>query len=363
MDPQKLYADVEYAWQHSALPLLKSYIQIPNKSPLFDHDWEKNSYIDAAVELVAAWCKQQALPGMQIQVLRLPGRTPLLVVEVPGQLEQTVLLYGHLDKQPEMSGWREGLGPWQPVELDDRLYGRGGADDDYAVCAALIALQALKAQGLPHARCVMVIESSEESGSIDLPYYMEQLKPWLKQVDLVICLDSGCGDYQHLWLTTSLRGLVSGYLRVQVLTEGLHSGYASGIVPSSFRIIRQLLDRIEDATTGQVLLPACHVPIPKARIREAKLAAQVLGEKFFLEIPWHGATRSIDQDIKTLLLNQTWRAALSITGCDGIPTLSKAGNVLRAETALQLSMRIPPTCDPKAVSTANKALPVGKFPL
>jgi len=349
MNNQQLYTYIEQQWQDSALSTLKSYIEIPNKSPLFDQDWQKNGHIEAAIKLIVNWCNQQMLEGQSVQVLRLPGRTPLLVIEIPGALDQTVLLYGHLDKQPEMAGWHEGLEPWTPVELGDKLYGRGSADDGYAVFSALIAIQALQNQRIPHARCVIIIESSEESGSPDLPCYIESLRPWLKQVDLVICLDSGCGDYQHLWLTTSLRGLVNGQLQVQILKEGVHSGSAGGIVPSSFRIMRMLLDRIEQAATGTIQLPTCNVPIPTQREQEADCAAAVLGQQVFLDMPWHGASQPVNQQIKTLLLNRAWRPALSITGCAGLPELAKAGNVLRPETTLQLSLRIPPMCDAKKV--------------
>jgi acetylornithine deacetylase/succinyl-diaminopimelate desuccinylase-like protein len=253
-----------------------------------------------------------------------------------------VLLYGHLDKQPEMTGWREGSGPWQPVQEDGKLYGRGGADDGYAIFASLAAIGALQAQGVPHARCVGLIETCEESGSYDLPAYLDLLAPRMGAVDFVVGLDSGCGDYERLWATTSLRGLVGGTLTVDVLTEGVHSGDASGIVPSSFRIARTLLDRLEDSATGRVLPVEFHAPIPDERARQARAAAAIMGEATVRKYPFVGRTKPMLADHAEALLNRTWRPALSVTGAGGFPAIADAGNVLRPRTSLKLSLRLPP---------------------
>jgi acetylornithine deacetylase/succinyl-diaminopimelate desuccinylase-like protein len=208
-----------------------------------------NGHIDDAVELAEKWSRDQPIPGLKIEVVRIEGRTPVLLFELAGDAPGTILMYGHLDKQPEMTGWRDGYGPWTPVLHEGKLYGRGGADDGYAIFASLLALQALKEQGIPHARIVGLIETCEESGSYDLPHYLDAMKSRVGDVDLVIGLDSGCGNYEQLWVTTSLRGMAAGTLTVEVLNEGVHSGDASGIVPSSFRIVRLLLDRLEEAST------------------------------------------------------------------------------------------------------------------
>src|SRR6478736_9726167 len=261
----------------SIVPTLVEYIKIPNKSPGFDPDWEKNGHMQRAMDLIVAWCRARKIDGMKLEVVHLPGRTPLLFIEVPGAVDDTVLLYGHMDKQPEMTGWAEGLGPWQPVLRGDRLYGRGGADDGYALFGSLAAIQALQAQGAPHARCVILIEACEESGSYDLPAYVDHLADRIGRPSLVVCLDSGCGNYEQLWCTTSLRGLAGGNLTIKVLSEGVHSGDASGIVPSSFRILRQLLSRIEDEKTGRILLDGLHAEVPADRLVQAKEAARVVG--------------------------------------------------------------------------------------
>jgi acetylornithine deacetylase/succinyl-diaminopimelate desuccinylase-like protein len=284
---------------------------------------------------------------MQLEVARLPGRTPLIFIEIPatGQGDDTVLLYGHLDKQPEMNGWSDHLGPWTPVIDGDRLYGRGGADDGYAIFGSLAAIMALEAQGIPHARCVVMIEACEESGSYDLPYYVDHLAPRIGKPSLIVCLDSGCGNYDQLWLTTSLRGMTGGNLVVKVLEEGVHSGDASGVVASSFRILRRVLSRLEDEITGEIKPRELHVEIPAQRAAQAKRTAEILGDAVYSKFPLVDGMKPMAGDLCELVLNRTWRPALSITGVGGLPPLDSAGNVLRPYTAVKLSLRVPPTLD------------------
>lgn len=356
MDIVKTERFVNRAWDESVLPEVIEYIRIPNKSPAFDPDWQAHGYMEQAVELIKNWCLKQEIPGMQLEVVRLEHRTPLIYIEIPGKSEDTVLLYGHLDKQPEMSGWREGLGPWHPVIEDDRLYGRGGADDGYASFASLLAIRALVDQGIPHARCVVIIEACEESGSYDLPHYLDALAGRIGRPDLVICLDSGCGNYDQLWNTTSLRGLVGGDLKVEVLTEGVHSGDASGIVPSSFRILRALLDRIESVSDGRILAKAFNVDIPDLRMEQAQQAAAVLGDLVYTRFPFIPGAEAVVENPVELILNRTWRPALEITGMAGVPALTDAGNVLRPFTTARLSLRLPPTCSAQQTAQKLKAL-------
>ncbi|MGQ3891297.1 M20 family metallopeptidase [Legionella sp. CNM-4043-24] len=339
---ERLSDFVAREWQESILPSLCDYIRIPNKSPHFDPDWQEHGFMEEAVQHVAAWCWEHAPRGMSLDIVRLPGRTPLLFMDIPGESEGTVLLYGHLDKQPEMMGWEEGLGPWLPVIRDGRLYGRGGADDGYSAYASLTAVRALQEQNLPHARCVVIIEACEESGSFDLPFYMAELKERIGQPDLVICLDSGAGNYEQLWMTTSLRGNVVGELSVELIREGVHSGNASGIVADSFRIARQLLNRIEDDSSGEILLAPMHCDIPDERVQQARACAEVLGDGVYEGFPWHEGVEPVSYDLSELILNRTWRPALTITGADGLPAIADAGNVMRPKTVFKLSMRIPP---------------------
>lgn len=356
MNSEQNFNYISQLWDSSIVPTLIEYIKIPNKSPQFDHDWEKNGYMDQAVELIANWCKEHALPNMKLEIIRAPGKTPLIFIDVPGDKNDTILLYGHLDKQPEMVGWEEGLGPWKPVLRGDKLYGRGGADDGYAAFASLTALKSLHEQRIPHARCVIMIEGSEESGSSDLPYYVEALKDKIGSPSLVVCLDSGCGNYEQLWLTTSLRGLVGGTLTIDVLKEGIHSGAGSGIVPSCFRILRQLLNRIEDETTGDVKLKELQVSIPDNRLEQAQLAATVLDKSLFEEMPFRSGVKPESDSISNLILRRTWKAALSVIGVNGMPSIENAGNVTLPTLSVKLSMRIPPTTSPAEAAAALKKM-------
>jgi acetylornithine deacetylase/succinyl-diaminopimelate desuccinylase-like protein len=351
---------IERVWTDDIVPTLQRYITIPNVSPDFDDAWEANGYMDEAVDLVVEWCRGRSIAGFSVDVQRLPGRTPLIICEIPASdpalAERTVVLYGHIDKQPEMTGWRPDGGPWTPILEGDRLYGRGGADDGYAAFAALCAIETAQAEGLRHARCVVLIEASEESGSPDLPAHVDALAGRLGRPELVICLDSGAMDDERLWVTTSLRGLAGGKLTVDVLTEGVHSGSVSGVVPSSFRIIRQLLDRVEDSATGEVLVPELSVPIPPDRAAEAAATAEELGGlpdgPLTGEFIFAGTTRAAVQDPTEQLLARSWRPTISYVGADGFPPTDRAGNVLRPSTTLALSVRLPPTCDHVAAQDA-----------
>ncbi len=359
-----LAAYADRRWDEAIVPALSQYIEIPAKSPMFDADWAANGHIERVVTDAAAWVEARKLPGLTLEVLRLPGRTPVILFEVEATRvgsADTVVMYGHLDKQPEFTGWRNDLGPWTPKYQDGLLYGRGGADDGYAVYAAITAVEALKAQGLPHPRIVGLIESCEESGSHDLPAYLDALKDRLGQVSLVVCLDSGAGNYEQLWLTTSLRGMVSGMLKVEILTEGVHSGDASGLVPSSFRILRHVLDRLEDSATGNLLPASLHCEIPVERVKQAREAAVTLGDEVWKRFPWAcGADGApalpTTTDPVEALLNRTWRPTLSVTGVDGFPDLKSAGNVLRPYTAFKLSLRLPPLVDGHTASLQLKQL-------
>jgi acetylornithine deacetylase/succinyl-diaminopimelate desuccinylase-like protein len=333
-----------------------------------------HGHLEQVVQRAAAWVEARKVAGLRLEVVRLADdqgrpRTPVIFLEVAatrpapadGSTAPTVLIYGHLDKQPEFDGWRRDLGPWSPVLKDGLLYGRGGADDGYAIYAAISAIEALKAQGVGHPRIVGLIETGEESGSPDLPAYLDALQPRLGEVGLVVCLDSGAGNYDQLWLTTSLRGNVTGTLRVDILSEGVHSGDASGLVPSSFRILRHVLDRLEDSASGRLLPASLHCEIPAERIAQARATAAILGEEVTRRFPWACGGDGLSAlptttDPTEALLNRTWRPTLSVTGVDGLPPISNAGNVLRPHTAFKLSLRLPPLVDGPAAALALKQL-------
>ncbi|MBM4267248.1 MAG: M20/M25/M40 family metallo-hydrolase [Deltaproteobacteria bacterium] len=355
LDVARARSFIDGEWQDAILPALVEYVRIPNVSPAFDRDWAAHGHMDRALALAEAWARRSAPAGASIEVVRLDERTPVLLVDVPGTVAGDVLLYGHLDKQPEMVGWAEGLGPWTPVVREERLYGRGAADDGYAVFASLTAIRALQEQGVPHPHCVVLIECSEESGSIDLPAHIEHLGARLGSPSLVVCLDSGCGDYDRLWCTTSLRGLLAVDLGVEVLEEGVHSGDAGGVVPSSFRIARLLLERLEDATTGRVRLPELHADIPADRRAQAEVAAEALGPTAFQRFPFVPGAGTAKRDMVDLVLDRTWRPAIEVIAARGIPALEDAGNVLRPRTTLRLGVRLPPTVPSARAAAAVRA--------
>jgi acetylornithine deacetylase/succinyl-diaminopimelate desuccinylase-like protein len=383
MNLAEIKSFIDQKWDGDLLPRLTEYVRIPAKSPAFDASWAAHGHLHAVIKLAEDWARAQpsnsagkaALAGMKLEVIALEGMTPCIFFDVPATqglgADQTILFYGHLDKQPEMTGWRDDLGPWKPVLEDGKLYGRGSADDGYAIFSSLTALAALDREGIARPRCVGLIETCEESGSPDLPAYLDHLLPRLGAVRLVIGLDSGCGNYEQLWVTTSLRGLIGGVLTVEILNEGVHSGMASGIVPSSFRIARQLLNRIDDSSTGKVLLQELHAQIPNERLVQAQIAGAILGDSVWHQFPWvscdHAPAQHLAGANETLhaqptstdpiecILNRTWRPALSVTGAAGFPSVDSAGNVLRPKTILKLSMRIPPTVDAHTASKAMKA--------
>lgn len=358
LDTGALQSFVDERWDDAIVPALENYIAVPAKSIAFDPDWAAHGHIDRVVRDAAAWVENQGIQGLKLEVVRLNRpdggpRTPLIYFELPATRPDstgTVLMYGHLDKQPEFSGWRSDLGPWNPKYENGRLYGRGGADDGYAVYATATILRALQKQGAQHPRVVGFIETSEESGSVDLLPYVDALRERLGDVSLVVCLDSGAGNYDQLWMTSSLRGLASGVLKVQILTEGVHSGEASGIVPSSLRILRMVLDRLEDSATGRLLPPIFHCEIPPDRLAQTRVAADILGAGVFNRFPWAcggdgGTALPMTSDPVEALINRTWRPTLSITGAEGLPPLKDAGAVLRPYTAFKLSLRLPPLVD------------------
>ena len=348
---------VDSVWEASIVPNLIKFIEIPNKSPMFDAKWREHGHMAKAVDLVANWCKEHAPKNAKVEVIVEGDRTPVVLIDIPGAIDDTVLLYGHLDKQPEMTGWDDDLGPWKPVLRDGKLYGRGGADDGYAAFASLTAINALQKQGIDHARCVVLIEACEESGSYDLPFYIDKLKARLGTPSLVVCLDAGCGNYDQMWCTTSLRGMVAATLRVNLISEGVHSGDASGVVADSFRVLTQLIARVEDPETGKILLDALHAPIPEQRTAQAKKVSGELGNFISEKFPFLQGVEPITDDPAELILNRSWRPTLTVTGADGLPALSDAGNVSRPTTAVRLSFRLPPTVNAEvALKAVSKVL-------
>jgi len=358
LDIEKVKAFSNKAWDDEIIPNLSKYVEIPNQSPVYDKDWATNGYTEQAINLIHDWIKRQNVAGLKSEIKTIPGLTPIIFITVDATKPdaKTVLLYGHMDKQPPLTDqWDADLHPYKPVIKNGKLYGRGSSDDGYASFASIAAIQALKEQNIPHDRYVIIIEGSEESGSIHLPAYIEQLSDEIQTPSVVVCLDSGCGNYDQLWITTSLRGLVAGDLKIRVLQEAVHSGSASGIVPDSFRILRQVIDKLENGLTGEVN-KRLHVEIPEERLKQIKVCAEVLGDTIYTEFLWDGKTEPVTKDLNELMINKTWRPQLTVTGADGLPPTSNAGNVLRVETKVKLSIRLPPTLDSNVATAIIKEL-------
>lgn len=345
---------IDKFWDEEAIPTLSDYIRIPNVSHLFDAKWREHGHMVQAIKLFESFAKKQlaAVPGAKVDLFTSEDHTPLLFIEIPGTGHGNVFCYGHMDKQPGVTGWDENKGPWSPVIENGKLYGRGGGDDGYAMFAELSAVLALVKSGKAYPRTVIFIEADEESGSGDVPYYMETLAERIGTPDLIVALDSGCSNYEQLWLTSSLRGSASGTIKIEVLREGVHSGDCSGIVPSSFRIFRQLLSRIENEDTGEIKVPECFVEIPEDRMQQAKDCADIVGDRVFSRMPFAGNTKPMGKDNLELVLNRTWKPQLAVIAMDGYPTPDVAGNVLLPYTVSKISVRLPPTCEPKQASEA-----------
>lgn len=350
------FKKISEQWDQDIIPQLENYIRIPCQSPMFDKQWQANGHIANAMNVLKNWCEKQPIKNKKIEVVQIENRTPVMLIDIPGDSDETILLYGHMDKQPEMTGWFDGLDAWKPVIKEGKLYGRGGADDGYAVFSALNAIAYLQSLNIPHARCVVLIEASEESGSPDLPPYLKLLEKQIGAPDLVICLDSESGNYDQLWGTTSLRGLIGGDLHINTLHNGIHSGYGSGVAPSVFHILRQLLDRIEDSNNGKIQIEDLFVTIPESRLKQIKETAAALGDDFIKSVPFLEGVQPVCHDTAELILNRTWRPALSIVGIDGVPSTSNAGNVTLPSLSVKLSLRVPPTCDAKKASIALKEI-------
>ncbi|MCY4143278.1 MAG: M20/M25/M40 family metallo-hydrolase [Gammaproteobacteria bacterium] len=346
MNVQRIEEIVASHWEGHILDVLTEYITIPNVSPVFDPDWEQNGHMHKAVQLFHDAVEQYSIENIDTRIVEIPQKTPLLFLVVPAMNggSGNVLLYGHYDKQPEFTGWHAGKGPWIPVLENGRLYGRGGGDDGYALFSSLSAIAALQQTGAPVPRCTIVIEGCEESGSYDLPHYIELLADEIGTPDLVVCLDAECGNYDQLWLTTSLRGMLSGTLNVEILNEGVHSGAAGGIVPSSFRILRSLIERIETSETGQ-LHDRLYTDIPSWAREQSSEVAATLGHTVIERYPWAREPTAKTDNLSELLISNTWQPSLATVGIGGAPLPQNAGNTLRPSTSAKLVFRLPPNAN------------------
>lgn len=340
---------VRIGWTGEHLAALSAFVAIPSVSPAFDSAWERSGALAAAVDLVADWFTDRtALPGVRAHRLRINGRTPLLIVDIPAfdpdQADgphRTVLAYGHLDVQPAGGGWTV-TDPFRPVVRESRLYGRGAGDDKYVPLAVVAALEALRAANQAHPQVILLLETSEESSSVDLPAHLAAHGGLLGQPDLIVCLDTFVPDTSRLWHSTSMRGIVVADLSVAVAREGLHSGLVGGVVPSSFRLLRALLDRIENSSTGACLLPSLHADVPAGHCDALRRQAE-RSRPPASGLPLLPGVRPLSGDPLAQLLAQSWEPSVAYVGMDGMPATGAAGSVLRASTTVRLSIRLPPT--------------------
>ena len=229
------------------------------------------------------------------------------------------------------------------------MYGRGSSDDGYAAFACMLAVKAGQEQGVKMPRICMVLETEEESGSENLIPLLKQAKDATGVPDFLFCMDSGCIDYEQLWMTSSLRGVAMVDIEVQAGVDGYHSGEVGGIVPETFRIVRSLLDRLDDKVTGKTC-PELQVELPKWKEDEAEYLCELKGMQLCTKFPLlEGCKYQIHEGgLKEMYLDNVWRSSLAITGIEGIPPIKTAGNVVRAKTALRCSMRLSPIADPEA---------------
>ena len=274
-----------------------------------------------AGELLLKWVNAQNLKGATTKLYQDQGKTPLLYAEVEGHpnYNKSIVLYGHFDKQPHGKGWDEEYGPLSGKIKDGKLYGRGSSDDGYATFASILLIKALQQFNIPHPKFIMFIEADEETDSADLPYYFKKFEDRIGEPEIIACLDSGCGNYEQLWMTNSLRGVMNVNLRVDVIEQGKHSGDVGGMVPSSFRILRSLLERFENANTGDIA-DFFKVSIPPIRYQELHQVSQVLGEHYHEECKFVEGTQPVCNSTFENFLNRTWRPAVNYIGIDGVPS-------------------------------------------
>lgn len=339
---------IEQFWLEEAQPTLMDFIRLPSKSTAFDPQWKEHGYLLQACRLAANWI-QKIIPDATCEIIEDEGKTPCLFVEIGSndleRQEKTIAFYGHLDKQPENEGWKDGLGPWTPYFDGEYLFGRGACDDGYSVFAMITAVETLRRSKMKHPRIVAIFETQEESGSSDLEGYLHQLKAKIGSPECFIVLDNQCGDYNRLWLNTSLRGNISGTLSVSTMSYGVHSGSFSGIVPDPFTVAMTLLGRIQHPETGEILLDTLQAQIPALRLKQIQEVSLRMGDQIWKTAPLLENVQPKYGNNDAILIQSTWKPSLTIIGIDGIPSIQNAGNVIQGSVSLRLSFRIPPGID------------------
>jgi acetylornithine deacetylase/succinyl-diaminopimelate desuccinylase-like protein len=255
------------------------------------------------------------LEGCKVNALYDEGRSPFLIVQIEASegntSQNSVLYYGHMDKQPFGPGWK--YPATEPIIEDGKLYGRGSSDDCYALYAAVLSVKACQTLGLPHPKIVITIEGSEEGGNTeDLVHYLSTYRDLIGSPNTVLCLDTSALLEDTLAISTSLRGGCNFDLTVGVSKDNMHSGY-SGIVPDPYLIAVSLLERIHDFKTHEVIKDF-EVEVPSYRIEETKFAASRLPllSTMLPTVPGlssraAGHAGGLELEKYQIILNSTWK--------------------------------------------------------
>ena len=363
MDIKSLKKYVDKQFILNTLPNLMNFIRIPNLSPLYDDDWNTNGLLLKAANLIISFAKSLELKNAEINLLQDKGYTPLIFIDIPASRindTRTILFYAHYDKQPHGEGWDEDKSPINPVIIDGHLYGRGSADDGYALFSILTAIKTCQDYNCPMPRICCIFEGAEESTDAHLTYYFNKLMPVLgNNIIVFIPLDSGCSDYNHLWITNSLRGFCDFEINIETLENECHYGpEASGIIAENMFLIRKIFDGILDSTNGEVKLKEFHVDkIPEIIDEQMNKEIEVVGDDFIKNIPLYEGVSPLSTDVRQLMINSRWKPTCNILGIDNCPKISDNGFGINPTMKVRMSMRIPPGIDiNKAIESFKTAL-------
>ena len=360
MDKKSFEKYIEKMFTYNMIPNLMNFIRIPNLSPAYDYEWNTNGLLLKAANLIIAYAKSLEIKNAQINLIQDKGYSPLIFIEIPASRpndNRTVLLYAHFDKQPHGTGWDDDKGPTKPVIQNGRLYGRGSADDGYASFSMLTAIKACQEHNCPLPRICLIFEGAEESTDEHLTYYFNKLLPIIgENVIAFIPLDSGCADYDRLWITNSLRGVCDYEINIQTLDNNISFGpEASGRIAENLFILRKAIDAVMDTSTGDVKIEEFYVKdIPEEIQEEMDKEIEIVGEQFFKEIPLYEGVKPLKTDIKEAMINNRWKPTCSILGIDNCPKIEDNGFGVKKSITVKMSMRLPPGIDSHAALEALK---------
>jgi acetylornithine deacetylase/succinyl-diaminopimelate desuccinylase-like protein len=280
MDKESVNKTIEKYWQDWWVKGLGDFVRVPNLTPMVDDKYLENGLLEQAMDLVDNYINKLEIKGLSRKIFKTEKGLPLItyIVEPSEGVTRNVMVYGHIDKQPYGEGWD--TDPKDPVIKGDCMYGRGSADDGYSAFSCMLAVKVGQELGVKMPRICLVLETEEESGSASLIPLLNQAKDVIGTPDVCLCMDSGAFDYNKLWVTSSLRGICILDLTVQVGKAGYHSGEVGGIVPETFRIVRQLLDRLDDSKTGEPC-DELKIEVPEWKRKEAEEITAIAGKELY----------------------------------------------------------------------------------